>query len=165
MADTAEATPKCVWRIAKETADYKAVDLSGAGAAKTGNRWNTPGTPVVYCSSSIALASLELFAHLGEIAKLRNYFLLCITLPGSSWAARTRLDPAHLPTWNAVPAGITSMTYGSDWAQSNTSLLLEVPSVMIPEENNVLINPRHPDATLVSVTVLRQFQFDPRMDR
>lgn len=153
-----------LWRIAKETAEYRADDVSGAGAAKTGNRWNKIGTPLVYCASSISLASLELLAHLGEISRLRNYYLLHITVSESAWNARAIVDAKKIPTWNAVPSGISSMTYGTDWASSMSSLLLEVPSVIIPEESNVLINPRHPDARIVRVTIIRQFQFDPRMD-
>lgn len=153
-----------LWRIAKETADFGTDDLSGAGAAKTGNRWNKVGTPLVYCASCISLASLELLAHLGEISKLRNYYLLRVTVSEAAWNARVTLDAKKMPTWNAVPHGIASMTYGTDWANSLTSLLLDVPSVIIPEERNVVINPRHAAASAVRVTVVRQFQFDPRMD-
>jgi RES domain-containing protein len=158
------ATGIDLWRIAKETADYGADDLSGAGAAKTGNRWNKVGTPLVYCASSISLASLELLAHLGEIARLRNYYLLRVTVSEAAWNARITVDAKKMPTWNAVPSGIASMTYGTDWANSMSSLLLDVPSVIIPEERNIHINPRHVDASAVRVTVVRQFQFDPRMD-
>ena len=158
-------TAVSLWRIAKETPDYRADDMSGAGAAKTGNRWNNAGTPVVYCASSIALAAMELFVHLGAISKLRNFYLLRIVVPKAAWAARVRVDESKIPMWNAVPSGMSSMTFGTAWARSNSSLLMEVPSVVIPEEGNVLINPQHPYAASITIHVQRQFQFDPRMDK
>lgn len=153
-----------LWRIAKETPKYRADDMTGAGAATTGNRWNEIGTPVVYCATSVSLASLELLAHLGELWNLRNYFLLKISVPRNAWRFRHKVDISKLPTWNAVPSGITSMSFGTKWANAKASLLLEVPSVIIPEEKNILINPLHHDAKKVRVEIVRQFQFDPRMD-
>ena len=139
--------------------------MSGAGAAKTGNRWNLARTPIVYGASSIALAAIELYVHLGAISKLRNFDLVRIVVPIGAWNSRQQVDVLKLPTWNAVPSGVSSVAFGTAWARSNASLLLEVPSVIIPEEPNVLINPHHPDAALITSTIERQFQFDPRMDK
>lgn len=154
-----------LWRIAKETSDYRADDMSGAGAAKIGSRWNLAGTPVVYSASSIALAALELYMHLGAISKLRNYYLVRIAVPVDIWSARKSVDTFFIPTWGAVPPGRSSMSFGTTWVHGGSSLLLEVPSVVVPEELNVLINPKHPDAASIAVSVERPFQFDPRMDK
>ncbi len=158
-------TPVSLWRIAKETPDYRADDMSGAGAAKVGSRWNLAGTPIVYSASTIALAALELYMHLGAISKLRNYYLVRIVVPADVWKKREHLNAAKCPAWSAVPAGRASMSCGTMWADAKVSLLMEVPSVVVPEELNVLINPRHVDAALIKVSIERLFQFDPRMDK
>ncbi len=154
-----------LWRIARETVDYSADDLSGAGAAKTGNRWNHIGTPVVYTASHISLAAIELAVHLGELAVIRDLFLIKLSVPKIVWDARHELSIATLkPSWSAVPSGRASKDAGTLWAKSNVSALLEVPSVIVPEETNVLINPAHPDSAKISTTVVRQFLLDPRMN-
>ena len=155
-----------LWRIARETVNYSADDLSGAGAAKTGNRWNHIGTPVVYTASHISLAAIELAVHLGELAVIRDLFLLKVSVPKVVWDAREQLNIGTLkPSWSAVPSGGASKDAGTLWAKRNVSALLEVPSVIVPEETNVLINPTHPDSAKISATVIRQFLFDPRMNK
>jgi RES domain-containing protein len=69
-----------LWRIAQETRDYQAEDLSGGGAAKIGGRWNSVGKAIVYTSQSVALAYLESLAHLGREAP-RNRFLIRVVVP------------------------------------------------------------------------------------
>lgn len=155
-----------LWRIARETVNYSADDLSGAGAAKTGNRWNHMGIPVVYTASHISLVAIELAVHLGELAVIRDLFLVKVSVPKAVWDARQQLTIGKLnPAWSAVPSGRTSKDAGTLWAKRNVSPLLEVPSVIVPEETNVLINPTHPDSAKISATVIRQFLFDPRMNK
>jgi RES domain-containing protein len=75
-----------LWRIAKHTVEYSATDLSGGGARSTGGRWNSKGTPVVYAATSIALATLETLAHLGDNIAIRNAFLVRIDVPRCCWS-------------------------------------------------------------------------------
>ncbi len=155
-----------LWRVARETVAYSPDDLSGAGAAKIGNRWNHVGTPAIYSATHVSLAAIELAAHLGKLAVIRKLFLVRITVPIDIWDARQTLTSASLPaTWRAVPAGKASMDLGSAWAMSRASTLLEVPSVIIPEETNVVINPLHVDASRISATIVRQFLFDARLTK
>ena len=152
------------WRIAKETAKYSADDMSGGGAAASGGRWNHKGYALVYASSSIALACLETLAHLGTGIAGRNRYLIELTVPERAWKARHTQSLATLsPQWSAEPPGIYSMTLGTEWVQKGASAVLAVPSVIIPEEINVLINPNHRDAKKVTVRVVRQFVYDPRL--
>ncbi|MFC4158467.1 RES family NAD+ phosphorylase [Chitinimonas lacunae] len=153
-----------VWRIAKETRDYQANDLSGGGAAAVGGRWNQKGTAVVYASPTIALACLETLAHLGHDIAARNRFLIEITIPEAVWQRRRIIELDSLaPTWLAEPPGRYSMEIGSNWAAAGETALLLVPSVLIHEECNVLINPQHPDAASITARVVRQFVYDPRL--
>lgn len=153
-----------IWRIAKHTAEYPATDLSGGGAKRTGGRWNSKGKPVVYASSTIALATLETLVHLGEKIAIRNAFLVRINVPASVWSAREIIEANELDvTWVAEPAGATTITFGDHWLDKSTGPLLLVPSVIVPEEYNVLINPNHPSSKKITAEVARQFVYDPRL--
>jgi RES domain-containing protein len=158
------ATAVVLWRIAKHTAEYRADDLSGGGAKATGGRWNSKGNAVVYTSSSIALATLETLAHLGDRIAIRNIFLVRVEVPAAVWDQREYVDASELdPTWVAEPPGLTTIEFGDNWIQGCTAPLLEVPSVMVPEEKNVLINPMHPLARRIKASVARQYMYDPRL--
>ncbi|MDO5626022.1 MAG: RES family NAD+ phosphorylase [Pseudomonadota bacterium] len=152
-----------LWRIAADTPDYTADDLSGTGARITGGRWNMRGTPMLYASTSRALACLETVVHLGGgLALPLNRYLVRIDVPADVWAARTVLAPEDHIGWDALPAGRVSIAWGTAWAQHAGSLLAQVPSVVVPEEHNVLINPLHPDAPRLRATKLRRWLYDPR---
>ena len=163
MSTTALANAISVWRIATDTPDYTADDLSGAGARATGGRWNARGTPLVYASTSRALACLETVVHLGGgIALPLNRYLVSIDIPAAAWAARTVFDGDQNVGWDALPSGRVSIAWGTAWAAQGDSLLAQVPSVIVPEEHNLLVNPAHPHAAQLRVTKLRRWLYDPR---
>jgi Uncharacterized conserved protein len=131
-----------VWRIATDTPHYTADDLSGQGAERSGGRWNERGTPMVYASSSCALACLETVVHLaGGLPLPLNRYLVRIDIPPALWAARTVFDAAQMVGWDAIPAGRVSLAWGRAWAHAGASVLAQVPSAIVPEESNLLINP------------------------
>lgn len=151
-----------VWRIATETLAYPANDSSGAGAQLTGGRWNSPGIAVLCFSANLSLAVLETLSHLGAGKPLYNHFLVRIDIPDDVWNNRYLPDP--LPGgWDAVPAGVTSRRVGDAWAALGSSALLVVPSVIIPDESNVLINPSHPEAARIVATTVKRWLYDPRL--
>ncbi|WP_225770140.1 RES family NAD+ phosphorylase [Inquilinus sp. Marseille-Q2685] len=155
-----------VWRIATDTPSYEADDLTGAGAKATGGRWNSPGVPVVYTSQTRALACLETVVHLGAGGLPLNRYLVRIDIPDTVWAAARQETAASLPVgWDAEPAGRASITFGTAWVRSGSSALLIVPSVIVPEECNVLVNPLHPDSARISATKVRRWLYDPRLAR
>ncbi len=137
-----------LWRIARHSGRFRADDLSGGGAKITGGRWNRKGRAVLYASRSIALAMLETLAPTTDAVAVRNAFLVRIVVPAAVWHQRATLDAA------APPAA---------WLAANATPLLQVPSVPVPEESNVLINPRHPACRRISAAVLRQYMYDPRL--
>lgn len=152
-----------LWRIAADTPDYTADDLSGKGAELAGGRWNARGTPLVYASLSRALACLETIVHLGGgVALPLNRYLVRLDVPADLWAARTVFDAAAHVGWDALPLGRVSIAWGTAWVQRGASCLAEVPSVVVPEEGNLLLNPRHPDAGRVVARKLRRWLYDPR---
>jgi RES domain-containing protein len=138
-----------LWRIAADTPTYVAEDATGAGARATGGRWNRPGTPMIYAAPTIALAALETFVHLAQGALPLNRYLVRIEAPRALWNAATRAAAGQLVGWDALPPGKVSIDWGTNWCVSGASALAVVPSVIVPEENNVLINPLHPDAAHV----------------
>lgn len=149
------------WRIAVEAPDYAANDLTGTGAKLSGGRWNSPGMPVVYCACSIALATLETVHSLGAGSLPFNRYLVRVDLPDHVWQARRRLDPPPAG-WDAIPAGISARLAGDDWLAGGASALLLVPSVIVPDECNILVNPRHPDAAAITATTVKRWTYDPR---
>ncbi len=150
-----------LWRIAAETRAYKADDLSGAGAAKHPGRWNEEGDAVLYASTTRALAVLETVAHINDAGLPLNRFLLRIDVPKATWEKRQILNPATInPAWRAIPAGRASSRLGHDWYVSNKSALLQVPSVIVEEESNMLINPKHPGAAGMTATIIRLFEYN-----
>jgi RES domain-containing protein len=155
-----------VWRIGTDTPDYGADDRSGKGAEKSGGRWNREGTPVLYTSLSRALACLETLVHLSGSAPLPlNRYLVEITIPQTAWKARRtfdRGDPANVG-WDAEPAGLISIDWGTAWLDSKASLVAVVPSIIVPEEENILLNPRHPDAGKLRFAKKRKWTYDLRL--
>lgn len=152
---------KALWRIAAVTVDYPADELSGIGAGISGGRWNSIGTPMLYCSESIALAVLETLAHLRDSKVPFNRYLVKLTVPARVWRERQCLLPP--PGWDARPHGIPSIALGDAWCASNSAALLQVPSVIVPEEYNVLINPRHTRSASITASILRRWEYDFRL--
>ena len=150
-----------LWRIATATRSYGADDLSGIGASKRAGRWNADGEKVLYCATTVSLAVLETAAHIDTGGLPMNRYIVAIDVPHKAWAARETLDVSALdPTWDAIPPGLVSVEAGSAWLRSGRSSVLLVPSVIVPEEFAVLVNPSHPDVAAMRATVVRKFEYD-----
>lgn len=152
-----------LWRLATEAPTYFANDLSGKGAELSGGRWNAIGTPIIYTSQSIALACLETMVHLaGKEPLPMNRYLVRIDVPEEVWATAIPFDHSNNVGWDAVPQGKTSLDWGSEWIAGGASCLVRVPSVVVPEEFNVLINPLHKDRQKLKTVKLRKWGYDVR---
>lgn len=150
-----------LWRIATETRAYRADDMSGAGAAKYPGRWNDDGQRVLYTATSLALAALETAAYVDAHGLPLNRHVVSIEVPAAVWKARVQFTPHDLPGgWDAVPAGQASVRVGAQWLSSQASAILLVPSVIVPEEYNALINPEHRDAKKLRATAGRRFHYN-----
>ncbi|ANY16264.1 RES family NAD+ phosphorylase [Bordetella pseudohinzii] len=161
-----------LWRIAATVGKYRADDLSGAGAAAVGGRYNSAGIAVVYTSSSVALAVLETLVHLGvKAGGQANRYLVELHVPLPVYEARQTLTVAQLrrqhPFWDAVPFAEASQRIGDEWVRAGKSALLALPSAILPHQGlpdgNVLINPRHADAGAIRVARCEKFIYDPRL--
>lgn len=137
------------WRIARDV--Y--ADLSGYGALLTGGRWNSPGRAVVYTALDASLAVLEVRVHLDLPPDLLpdDYVLM-------------RIEAAVPPSIERVAAAPADPSaFGDEWLASGRTAALDVPSVLVPESRNLLINPAHPEAGAFSIAGKRPFGFDSRL--
>jgi RES domain-containing protein len=152
-----------LWRIGADTPSHAAHDTSGRGVETSGGRWNRVGTPMLYTSTSRALACLETVVHLAGESLPLNRYLVKLTVPIAAWKAAMVVDPTTLVGWDAEPAGKASLDWGTRWAGAKSTLLARVPSIIVPEELNVLVNPVHPDATNIRATKVRKWVYDARL--
>lgn len=148
------------WRICGEKHVPSA--FSGIGAERAGGRWNHKGSRVVYASTSLSLASLELFVHVEQKLIPDDLYWVTATVPGV--ASIEDLLIADLPdNWRDYPAPTVLQDIGTQWLREKRSLVLIVPSAVNPEETNLLLNPLHPDIGAIHDVESKPFHFDPRM--
>jgi RES domain-containing protein len=146
------------WRIARQ----RYADLSGSGGLKTSGRWHSAGHPVIYAATSIALASLEYAVHTAE--RPVDSVLLTIELPDDSLVKIEDILGGPLPgNWPFVEAQTQHLGVG--WLDSGASIALEVPSLVIPLERNLILNPHHARFAEVRTVDVAPFFFDPRIFR
>ncbi len=149
-----------VWRISKHK--HAANAWTGEGARRFGGRWNSKGTLMVYCASSLSLAALETFVHM-ELQDAGNLLVAIPALiPTTLKTEEVNLNPLP-PKWRNYPAPNALLQTGDDWIQSSQSAVLIVPSIVIPTENNILLNPHHLDFSQIQIGQPQPFVFDPRM--
>ncbi|HDZ55042.1 MAG TPA: RES domain-containing protein [Pseudomonas xinjiangensis] len=147
------------WRIAKEK---RAQDLSGIGAALEGSRWNEEELPAVYMGLSPAICCLETFVHQAGVPKIPMK-ISCFTLPDDP-SLYWEPTKDELPKgWDSLPADRPSADFGSAWLHEGKHLGLIVPSVVLPLERNVVLNPAHPAIRDVKIKDVFDFRYDDRM--
>jgi RES domain-containing protein len=147
------------WRICREATAGSAFD--GEGARLYPGRWNHRGVPVVYCASTLSLASLELFVHLDPDDLPSDLVSVRVDVPD---ALVETLDRKKLPRgWRAYPAPVELQDLGSEWVLSLRSVALRVPSAVLPIEENILLNPHHARMAKLTIDPPEAFAFDPRM--
>ena len=148
------------WRIVQKSLAATAFD--GQGARRFGGRWNSRGRGMIYTSGSLALAAMEVLAHLESTRVLsRRYCFIqvdipeevCMTLP----ARRLRKG------WDADPSPDAARETGDAWLDALESAVLAVPSALVRQELNYLLNPAHPDFRKIKVRRAQPFAFSPRL--
>ncbi len=160
-----------VWRIASQGLTWKANDLSGNGSARHPGRWNSLDRPIVYSSSSIALACLETVVHLaGDDPQPFPRQLVLITIPSHHWQQRKMFANEDFSGWGSAPTPehaedwlAATRAWGDAWLLGLESLLAEVPSVIVPEETNLLLNPLHPAHGELKAEIVRPWFYDTRL--
>ena len=149
-----------VWRICK--AEHVATAFTGEGAMLYGGRWHHPETPVVYCSESRALAALEQLVHLHRARLPPNFVCFPVEIPKDLASREVRRE--DLPAeWRRQPGPPELQDIGTRWAEASESVVLQVPSAIVPGEHNFLLNPRHPDFGRLAIGDPEPFAFDERL--
>jgi len=150
-----------VYRIAKK--EY-AEDLTGLGAKLYGGRWNHRGTALTYTSETRALATLEFLVHVSLPDVPKGLSIATIGIPDDLIPEEIR--PLSLSTnWREHPSSSKLADIGTKWAKSNRSLLLRVPSAVVEQESNILINPLHPAIVRVVLLEVKPYELDERLYR
>ncbi len=137
-------------------------DITGIGAKIYGGRWNHAGYPVVYTSGRRSLAALEFLVHVPMALAPENLSIVEINIQGN--VQRESIKENLLPSsWRNYPASEQLANIGTHWIKSKSSLLLDIPSAVVAQEVNTLINPLHPDIKHVNVAIVEKFSFDSRL--
>lgn len=150
-----------VYRV--ERKKYLKTTLTGIGASMSkGYRWNSIHTKLIYTAESRALATLEVSVHLDLSEDLpTDRYYVEIEIPDDITILEVKIE--DLPKdWNAKPPTITTQVIGDDFVFQNQAAILKVPSCIVSQEFNYLINPHHPDAKKIKVINKIQMRFDPR---
>jgi RES domain-containing protein len=148
-----------IWRICRER--HAADAFSGEGARLYGGRWNSRGVPMVYASTSLALAAIELFVHLEPNLIPVDLVSILAELPEGEHVTRWDADVLPSDWWGDELGPVREL--GDEWIRGRKSLALWVPSVPIRQEWNVLVNPLHPRIAEVRIEAVQPFVFDARM--
>ncbi|WP_231462031.1 MULTISPECIES: RES family NAD+ phosphorylase [unclassified Pedobacter] len=136
-------------------------DYTGTGAKLFGGRWNSVGVPLHYMASNRALAALEILANKNALINSRNLCLTVFELPDG---LIKNVEFTDLPkNWKSYPAIPQLAKIGDAFAKQKEFLLLRVPSVLIEDEYNFLMNVNHPDANKIKILEVKPFQFDERL--
>lgn len=147
-----------LWRISNHSS------LDGAGGLRAEGRWHSRGRRIVYCTQSPAAALLEILvrAELALADSPVRYRLLRISAPADAWGAS--VEPQDLPAdWVRSP--FATRRIGDAWLSEHGSALLLVPSAVVAETTNVLINPRHPAAAGIEVIAESNHVIDQRLNK
>lgn len=149
-----------LYRLVKS--DFVDDAWSGQGARLFGGRWNHKGIPAVYVSTQISLATLEILVHINQEQLLNHYQLFSIEI-NDKYVMKLSLE--YLPDdWQQDPAPTSTMDIGTTWLTNQDSLVLLVPSCIIPYEYNAMINPAHPLFPKMANSIKSlDYHLDPRL--
>lgn len=136
-------------------------DLSGRGGLFASGRWHSRGQFIVYAAPTRSMCVLERLVHTDPEDVPDNLVLLTIHVPDTLPVEEVSVSSLG-PDWQQ-PLSPACVAAGDAWLRGNASCLLRVPSAILPEEANLLLNPLHPDARLVKARGQRPFSFDPRL--
>jgi RES domain-containing protein len=145
-----------VWRLSPHP------HWDGKGALLASGRWHRRGTEVVYTSGALSLALVEFLVNLDPSTVPVGLLARAGEIPDPM--VIERLDPASLPAdWRKYPAPTALAARGTVWARGGTSAVLALPSAVVPQEWNYLLNPLHRDFSRIVLFPPEPFEIDPRM--
>lgn len=140
-----------------------AEDLSGNGSRLFGGRWNSEGRYALYTSFSRSLALLEILTHMpAELLKEKDYILVTLSLPDK--IPMMKIEEKTLPVnWDSLEVQHITQKIGDNFLKSQEYFALQVPSILMPEEYNCVLNPLHPAMKQVKIIHHRTIRFNDRL--
>lgn len=132
-------------------------------ASGRANRWNKEKQYVIYASSSRALAALELVAHRSAIMEGLDYNTVIIEAPETKNSIISVDRDSLTNKWQQLENYYFTQKIGGEWYEGQKSLILEVPSALVDEEFNYVINTSHPDFSKIKIAGLENFNWDKRL--
>ena len=142
--------------------EYAPSFFDGEGPFKYGGRWNSQGTRMVYTSESLALATLEIVVHFDAEQVRKSYSYAAVTI-GQEYILPVETF-AELPgTWRDFPAPLRVQEIGDEWVRSGVSVVLRVPTAILPTGYNYLLNIGHPDFSELDIGESRPLSLDERL--
>jgi len=148
-----------VFRISKKR---HLKDLSGEGARLFGGRWNKRGSKMLYTSQSLELSVLELLVHLDYEFVKEDFGYIEIECP-ETIKIETVKSSILKQNWRQHPLLSFTQDYGTNWLNSQRTLVLKVPSAVLPTSYNYLINPEHSDFKLLKIKNIGDLDLDSRL--
>lgn len=149
-----------VWRLT--TRKYATTAFSGIGNRKVGSRWVPPGLLAVYTSEHISTAVLENLVHMDPGHFGTNHVLIAVDIPDD--ISMDELELTALPDdWRTRYEDDQLQQVGQDWVERASSAVLIVPSAVVPQERNIILNPLHPDFEQIAIHDPESFIFDLRL--
>jgi RES domain-containing protein len=149
------------WRTTRKK--YVREAFSGDGAKQFGGRWNPPGTPMVYTAQSLSLAILELIVHLEDDGDICGFAAIPVTF--SSTLVQVLPESQRPKNWFSLPIAEPSQQVGKKWLEEMPSVILQVPSSVVPRESNFLINPLHPKFSKLKIGSPQSLHIDQRISK
>ena len=138
-------------------------ELTGEGSRLFGGRWNKAGTRCLYTAESRALSVLESLVNDTISTTPKKLSIITLKAPDENHLI---IKPAQLPeNWNKAEVSEHTQSFGSALLDKAGYLIIRVPSVVIPQEYNYIINPVHPDMKKVSIIDVSDFSFDTRLKK
>ena len=147
------------WRLVHKRRVASA--FTGDGARRYGGHWNSKGRKAIYTADSLALATLEIMVHAIAYEDLLLFFYFQVRF--SEDLVET-IDSESLPRhWRKDPAPLSCKKFGDRWLASGPKPILKIPSVVLPEGCNYILNPDHPQWAQIKLSKPRPFTLDHRI--
>ncbi len=150
-----------VYRITKK--EHTALD--GMGGLYGPGRWHKKGFPVIYTSEHASLAAWEKIVHVVSFENIPNNLLLVKIKIPEGIEIQTVPQNILVKGWDSFPFSNETVNYGTSFLLKKEHLALKVPSVIIPDEFNIILNPLHPGISDCKVIVSIPFYFDKRVSK
>ncbi|WP_026450648.1 RES family NAD+ phosphorylase [Aequorivita capsosiphonis] len=151
-------------RIYRITKTHYIEDLSGEGARLYGGRWNMVGDAMLYFAQNLSLSLLEIIVHVDYAELPLEYSFIEVEIPDSSIKEIQSIDFIK-PKWSTEEAVNQLQMFGSKWLKKSEALAMKVPSAVLHQEHNILINPSHKDFGKLKIIRKDKMDFDPRLLR